>query len=435
MNSLSYNITIDLAKYKYWILGISIAFALIIGIVESTTEFYLLNSLPEERDELFPIKDQTMYMINSTHIHGELTIDAVEKVTYDNLFSNIKIVMQLINVSIIIDHNSGIYTRKNKQKIEITAEVPIIGEFFAQFALFNGNFGKIYSFSAIPINDSHTKIKKSSDNQISFVNVCIKKHISKFILLTYFRKNYSTNLYKNSVIKDMLISNITEYSKINSNDKNAAILYFPTASSYWTQLKEAFSLYQKNKDKTIITTVDSLPIPFIHINREICYSELSIPDPSLINIAQFNFEKHSNAPTDDLIISYMTNMNTSVLKNLICPACDIISFDSIEPKSDFPNKFIKAKYLIGGHSEYLTNSIFMENGVLIDILNKDQINDRWIFDYYKHTNQSIVLYVSDNQTDYSYLSNAIHNISEKCNFILAINNSIVEMCRNKNFVN
>ncbi|OHT05215.1 hypothetical protein TRFO_27162 [Tritrichomonas foetus] len=138
----------DSAKYKYVSFNfnssnmtiISCIFgvvSLFIGLFYSTDIYRKFNNLPEDRNELMPIKSYSISIDESCLLKVEIDIQAISKSTFKNLFRNLNVLVKSKKETFQISTNNADYTSRMAQHYYFSKQIDIKDNFSVTLRLFD----------------------------------------------------------------------------------------------------------------------------------------------------------------------------------------------------------------------------------------------------------------------------------------------------------
>ena len=101
-------ITINFGQINQYIFWIIIFFiALIIGKSSYTDVYDKFNQLPDDRNELTPIKKMIASIVNGSELYVRVSFDAITRLTIENLLQNINARVEYEDISFTISSKNS----------------------------------------------------------------------------------------------------------------------------------------------------------------------------------------------------------------------------------------------------------------------------------------------------------------------------------------
>lgn len=437
MNHLTsiHDITINFGKInQYIVLIIVFLVSLIIGISGSTDIYEKFNRLPDDRNELTPIKRMDVSIINGNSLFVHVQYEAITHLTIENLYNNIKARVDYKNISFFISASNAESSKPQSNYFEFTYKLPAYeNNISVQLFLIDTPISKVYFFDVLKVDENEFQ-SYTTFHQNEFNNVCINKGR----LQLFFKGKPEFNM------KQLAIPAFQDYDDFqNLKEKNKfyskrSILIYNNPDK-----KDPFSMattilhgfQSKNNNHIFVYKSDEVEIfqdlfDIKSISQQIlCFSSLQMQGPyyntdstKSLKSEILNQLKEKDTSSEQTfqtkqLISYFSHDGSSISNQndvfqAICPECEINSISSSKKYIDTSNlyKIASSKVVIGFHSDLLVSAYSLYNTkndcVIIDLLPIGlQGCGEWIKNM-KEVAKTIVYFISNgNGMNYNYFCN------------------------------
>lgn len=442
---------------QYIVLLVAFVISLIIGINGSTDVYERFNKLPDDRNELTPIKRIDVSMINGSTLFVHVQYDAIAKLTVTNLYSNINARIKFENISFTISSASTDAKLPSPESnfFEFTYQLPVFdSKLSVQIFLIDMPITKVYDFDAIKsydendeLHQSYTTIHKNTLNNVCVINNRLQLffkgrpvyNMNQLAIPNFQDYNQFISLKPKSNFtseKAILIYSDPEKNENDPFSMAAAILHaYKTAKNY-----KKF-IFNSHNEAVFHKLFDITSIPkektycFSSLQIQDSYSQIDSVETLKSEILEKLKEKDSSSEQTfqtKQMISYFSNYGSSInnqneLFQAICPGCEVNQFSSSTKSIDVSNlyKIASSKIVFGFHSDLLSSAFSLYNTnnecAIIDVMPVGLHGcGKWIKNM-KGAAKTIIYFVSNaNGMNYNYFCN--NNFedckSQKCSSLL-----------------
>ncbi|KAK8899476.1 hypothetical protein M9Y10_001792 [Tritrichomonas musculus] len=395
-------ITINFGQINQYIFWIIIFFiALIIGKSSYTDVYDKFNQLPDDRNELTPIKKMIASIVNGSELYVRVSFDAITRLTIENLLQNINARVEYEDISFTISSKNSDSKTIQSDFFEFSYKLPYYGTNVSlQLFLIDTPINAVQFFDVVKTKNNDDFQSFTTFNSKSFTNVCAYRN--KIQLFFKGKPDYNLKKLKIPTFNDY--SDFSYLKERSDHIQQKAILIYSDQDQvnqdYFSETTSAMYEYFKDQtsevQKFIYNSQDLLifqnlfEFNNIFSDKKYCFSNLEILHPSFDDdVIPFLKDKISkeikskkssfNQDGHEKPLSFLSHEGSSIEKQdelfqAICPNCDVntisTSRSSIET-SDL-NRIANSKVIIGFHSKWLLSAISMQNidqeSVIIDIL-------------------------------------------------------------------
>lgn len=442
------SITIDFGKVnKPLVLTISFIIALIIGYFNQTDLYNKLNKLPQDRNELTPIKSLHAEIVNGSTLYAKVGVDAISEITFDNLFRNLRVNITGDGLTLSVSAASADTSNRLEHGFEFTSLLPVNGRVTLQFCLFNA-----------PINDpveAQSEIRNIYINMSLFwiredeyhlSNVCIKGKN----LTTHFVQNDATVLTSAWPYETHNVATESVGTKLEGDSRLGIqrTLY----RTNWELVKELICPMAKDEMKqnflfanTYIPYADLFNATYLGSNSELCFAELHLPKPNVVVDLEALRERllTLEGETSDVLVLDSTITNVDSLCESLCPNCSVKKFEYKKP-SEIAEIAKRAKYVIGSHGNSFIGTLNMIDGTAVEVVRSPYCITDELLEIHRLRRQRTIVYVLSEEKQrcdmgqYSVNIDRIQeaagvNTSSNCepNLVIASEKGVSQWCQQK----
>ena len=441
--------------------------ALVIGLMNQTSLYQQLNSLPMDRSEMDPVKGTEIKMGQANVICVRIEIAPILQVTRDVLANALKLRLSVNGMSVL--PNAPIAQTKRITMNEIYFEVisPFEGDFTAQLYYYDTPLGE-------PLK-MNTRIKKfykghtmaqCVDNYCELRETCwwnsslrtmfnYPAIIDPSFVTDFMNQTIPVSQLSGTYMKTLLRSLGCSYIS-----ENVVILRAPDVTGSlargFLSFHDDVSKLCTSQNPNIVYVYDpkkvfqSIPLmtdwfkqlSLIHNDTAVCMERVRVFVGQPDGIPLRSYLSEDGQPTDT-IVHLKSRISISNLDEVIealrshCPLCKIVTADVLsEPHDSIRKKIASARIVFGIHTNFFVNMLATSpHTTIFDILPRGMNCSTWLFDLAKESNVNLL--TIDGQTSNGQISctnqydcdnscTGVSEVSVDPNQILMLDNNIAE---------
>lgn len=389
-------ITIDFGKFnKPLVIITSLLIALAIGYFNQTDLYDKLNKLPQNRNELTPIKSLHAEIVNGSTLYAKVGIDAISEVTFDNLFRNIHVNVSASGISFLISAATAEMSNRLEKGYEFTSLLPVNGSVSLQFWLFNTPISEpVQTESIIKSLYVNMSLFWVTNNGYQLTNACI----DGMSLTTFFvqeRVNFSDIVWPYEHKNDP--NRPCPDTKIEG--KSFLAIQRNTFQTRWQMVTEFISVMAENREiqnfifaNTHVPYADVVNINHLSRASKLCFSDMYMGRTSENLDALRSRLWELDSEQNDVVVVDSTITNVDALTESICPNCSVKKVQYKTP-TEIAKMVRHAKFVIGSHSDPFIGTLSMENGTAIEVVRNRNCITEELLEIHKVRSQKTIVYV------------------------------------------
>lgn len=363
-------ITIDFGKLnKKMVIIVSFLVALIIGYFNQTDLYNKLNKLPQNRNELTPIKSLHAEIVNGNTLYAKVDVDAISEITLDNIFRNLYVNVSANGASFLFSAETSGKSNRHRDGYDFTALLPVNGNVSLQFWLFNAPINEpVEAKSVIRNVYVNMSLLWITENDYHLSNVCV----NGMTLTTFFahKVNFSKSIWPYKHTNDP--HRTVPETKLPGNSLLA--LQRNSLQTRWQLVTEFVSALAKERSaqkfifsSTHVPYSDVLNISHLSTATNLCFSELYITRRGASLEALRGRLLELDSEQNDVVVVDSTIRNIDALTESLCPNCSVKKVQYKTP-TEIAKMVRHAKFVIGSHGDPFIGTISMENGTVIEVV-------------------------------------------------------------------
>jgi hypothetical protein len=275
--------TLRLGKIRpLYVVVVTLCLALVIGYFNQTTLYRDLNLLPQDRDELLPIRATSTMVVNETVVVIRVIVKAIVRLTFTNIYDHLTVwVRNEAGVSFVFGAKEADRAEQGTDFFEFSKDLLIAGDFIAQFYFFDTPFNKetkIHTANQVYSSEKSVIVFDGTEIE-SLQNVCF--HQGRFI--TFWKKPQELGRYQS--IFENSGANYLSFSN-NRRVLGESFLYVTPKVPYaskMSEMKDILSLLAfHNKEKNFIYGKerimfdDVFRVAYVRADEMLCFDRVVV---------------------------------------------------------------------------------------------------------------------------------------------------------------
>ena len=441
--------------------------ALVIGLMNQTSMYQQLNSLPMDRSEMDPIRGTEIKMGQANVVCVRVEIAPILQVTRDVLASALKLRLSVNGMSVVPDAIVAQTKRITMNEIYFEVISPFEGDFTAQLYYYDTPLG-----APLKMNTRIKKFYKGHTMAQCVDNYCELKETCwvNSSLRTMFNypaiidPSFATDFMNQTIPVSQLTGTHMKpfLRKMGCSyiNKNVVILRAPNAMGSlargFLSFHDDVSKLCTSQNPSIVYVYDPkrifqrIPLmtdwfkqlSLLHNDTVVCMERVRVFVGQPDGIPLRSYLSEDGQPSDT-IVHLKSRISISNLDEVInalhshCPLCKIVTADVLsEPHDSIRKKIASARIVFGIHTNFFVNMLATSpHATIFDILPRGMNCSTWLFDLAKETNVNLLTIEGqtpngqiscDNHYDCDNSCKGVSEVTVDPNQILMLDNNIPE---------